>query len=76
MYNEHGHLIAIPNEQIWFKYNWQAVDNHGRVLVTVDKQWFTFRDKFSVVVSEHIDPLIALAYAIAIDYMYFKGDKS
>ena len=76
LYNEHGQLIARPNEQIWFKYNWQAVDMQGRVLVTVDKQLFTFRDKFSVVVSEYIDPLIALAYAIAIDYMYFRGDKS
>lgn len=76
LYDEHGRLIALPNEQVWFKYNWQAIDNRGRVLVAVDKQFFTFRDKFKVTVSPEMDPLIALAYAIAIDYMYFRGDKS
>ena len=76
LYDEHGRLIAMPNEQIWFKYNWQAVNNRGQTLVAVDKQIFTFRDKFTVTVSPELDPLIGLAYAIAIDYMYFRGDKS
>jgi len=74
LYNEYGTLIARPNEQVWFKYNWQAVSPRGEILVSVDKQVFAIRDKFSVKVSPNIDPLIALAYSIAIDYMYFKGD--
>lgn len=72
LYNHQGQLIGLPNEQIWLKTNWQAVDPHGRLLLTVDKKWFTWRDQFRVVVSEIIDPLIALAYAVAIDYMYFQ----
>ncbi|MFW9921821.1 MAG: hypothetical protein ACFFDW_00845 [Candidatus Thorarchaeota archaeon] len=72
LYNEHGQLVALPNEQIWLKYNWQAVDTRGTVLIQVDKQFFTFRDKFRVVVHPQIDPLLALAYAISIDYMYFQ----
>ncbi|MHA1211642.1 MAG: LURP-one-related/scramblase family protein [Candidatus Heimdallarchaeota archaeon] len=72
LYNHQGQLIGLPNEQIWLKTNFQAIDPHGRILVSVDKKWFTFRDQFRVIVSEFIDPLIALAYAVAIDYMYFR----
>jgi len=72
LYNHQGQLIGLPNEQIWLKTNFQALDPHGRLLLTVDKKWFTFRDQFRVIVSELIDPLIALAYAVAIDYMYFQ----
>jgi len=75
LYDERGSLVARPNEQVWFKYNWQAVSPRGQILVSVDKKLFTFRDKFSIIVSPEIDPLIALAYAIAIDYMYFQGNK-
>ncbi|NHK30774.1 MAG: hypothetical protein FK730_05445 [Asgard group archaeon] len=75
LYDEHGRLIGRPNEQIWLKTNWQMIDPRGRMALTVDKKWFTFRDQFRVTVSEHIDPLIALAYAVAIDYLYFQGDK-
>jgi uncharacterized protein YxjI len=74
LYNEHGQLIGKPNEQVWVKTNWQMVDGRGQVMLSVDKKWFTFRDQFRVVVSEHISPLIALAYAIVIDYLYFQGD--
>jgi len=73
LYNHQKQLIGLPNEQLWVKTNWQAVDPQGRLLLTVDKKWFTWRDQFRVVVSEIIDPLIALAYAVAIDYMYFQN---
>ncbi|MGC9777696.1 MAG: hypothetical protein HZR80_00475 [Candidatus Heimdallarchaeota archaeon] len=76
LYDANGRLVGRPDEQVWIKMNWRLIDPQGRILLTVDKKWFTFRDQFRVVVSEHIDPLIALAYAVAIDYMYFRGDKS
>ena len=76
LYDASGHLIGRPNEEIWLKTNFQLVDPHGRLLLNVDKKWFTFRDQFRVIVSELIDPLIALAYAVAVDYMYFQGDRS
>ncbi|NHJ86123.1 MAG: hypothetical protein FK734_11725 [Asgard group archaeon] len=72
LYDASGRLIGMPNEQIWIKTNWQLLAPNGQVLVAVDKKWFTFRDQFRVVVGEHIDPLIALAYSIAIDWMYFR----
>lgn len=73
LYDANRNLIGMPNEQIWLKYNWQMVDPRGQVLLQVDKKWFTFQDQFRVVVSENIDPLIALAYAVAIDHMYFQN---
>jgi len=48
-------------------------DGHGKVLLEVDKKLWTWQDQFTVVVSEQIDPLIALAYAVAIDYLYFQN---
>ncbi|MHA1639214.1 MAG: hypothetical protein ACTSXO_11445 [Candidatus Heimdallarchaeota archaeon] len=72
LYDAHKNLIGIPNEQIWFKTNWQMVDSRGNLLLSVDKKLFAFRDQFRIVVSETIDPFIALAYAIAIDWMYFR----
>lgn len=73
--DERGVLIGRPNEEVWFKRNWQMTDGMGEVLLEVNKKLWTFADQFSVVVSEDIDPLIALAYAIAIDYLYFQGNK-
>jgi len=72
LYDAQNRLIGQPNEQIWFKTNWQLLDPHGNLLLSVDKKLFTFRDQFRVVVSENIDPLIAIAYAIAIDWLYFR----
>ncbi|MHA1354483.1 MAG: LURP-one-related/scramblase family protein [Candidatus Heimdallarchaeota archaeon] len=73
LYDERGVLIGRPNEQVWFKRNWQMTDGHGKVLLEVDKKLLTWQDQFTVVVSEQIDPLIALAYAVAIDYLYFQN---
>lgn len=75
LYDMNGQLIGRPDEQLWLKINWRMVDPSGRILLTVDKKWFTFRDQFRVIVSEHIDPLVALAYAVVIDHLYFRGDK-
>jgi uncharacterized protein YxjI len=75
LFDERGVLIGRPNEEVWFKRNWQMTDEVGGILLEVNKKIWSWTDQFSVVVSEKIDPLIALAYAIAIDYLYFQGDK-
>ncbi|MEA2070977.1 MAG: hypothetical protein U9O98_06765 [Asgard group archaeon] len=74
LYDDHNRLIGQPDEQVWIKLNWRMLHPNGRVALSVDKKWLTFRDQFRVRVSQNIDPLLALAFAIAVDYMYFQDN--
>ncbi|MBD3189118.1 MAG: hypothetical protein GF308_00660 [Candidatus Heimdallarchaeota archaeon] len=72
IYDAHKRLIGRPSERVWLKTNFEMVDSRGNVLLSVDKKLWAWRDQFRVVVTPRIDPLLALAFAIAVDYMYWQ----
>jgi uncharacterized protein YxjI len=74
IYDEHGQYLGSPSEKIWLKNHFEMVDGRGRVLLSVQKKLFEWVDRFHVVVSPLIDPLIALSFAIVVDYFYFTGN--
>jgi uncharacterized protein YxjI len=68
LYDANHRLIGRPDEQVFLKTDWNMTNNRGNVLLSVKRKLWTLKDQFMVTVSESIDPLIALAFAISIDY--------